>query len=244
MAPHQLALIIGLARAMSVTHIVECGRMGGLPLLHYSHFGFNVTSFELSPIPWVKVALASLAPQVRQIDGDCVAGIPVLLRQIRAAEPAARIGIVFDGPKGYGVFQTANRLAKDAAFIVVDDQSAAMLALKRNRGVKPRWPYLDENTAPLFESWVSMKAITAAFRDAEKAPWMARPNGQSKTGMKIYLKPGVPPTEPYRHFQSDPPTQMIMLGGRWRWAGQRKRGQLDPINRHFQRFGLSRVWRS
>ena len=101
--------------------------MGGLPLLHYSHFGFNVTSFELSPIPWVKEALASIAPQVRQIDGDCIAGIPLLLQQIHASEPAARVGIVFDGPKGYGVFKHANRLAEDAAFIVVDDQSMAPL---------------------------------------------------------------------------------------------------------------------
>ena len=231
MLPHQLALIVGLARAMSVTHIVECGRMGGLPLLHYSHFGFNVTSFELSPIPWVKEALASIAPQVGQIDGDCIEGIPLLLQQIHASEPAARVGIVFDGPKGYGVFKHANRLAEDAAFIVVDDQSMAMLALQRNFGVQPRWPYLDESAASLFESWVPMKAMAAAFREAEEAPWMARPNGQSKTGVKIRVRPRAATNAPYSHdLEGHPPTQMIMLGGRWRWAakGRVTHGRQSP----------------
>ena len=222
MLPHQLALIINLARAFQVTHIVECGRMGGLPLLHYTHFGYNVTSFELSPIPSVRDALAVLAPAVRQIDGDCVKGIPAHVEQLLASQPSARVGIILDGPKGYGVFQHANSLAEKAAFIVVDDQSPRMLALKGNRVHQPRWPYFDESSeSPLhFESWMPTPAVLAAFEEGEKAPWMARPNGQSKANVKITIRSGVKPVYPYQRSDNKGVTQMIMLGGRWRWLSR------------------------
>ena len=59
----------------------------------------------------------------------------------------------------------------------------AMLALKGNFGVQPRWPYLDESAASLFESWVPMKAMAAAFREAAAAapkPFWARFFGKKK----------------------------------------------------------------
>ena len=62
MLPSQVAFITILARVFRVTHLVECGRMGGMPVTHYAHFGLNVTSFELNPIPWVKDAIAALVP--------------------------------------------------------------------------------------------------------------------------------------------------------------------------------------
>ena len=62
MLPSQVAFIIILARMFRVTYLVECGRMGGMPVHSYSQFGLNVTSYELNPIPWVKDSLAALAP--------------------------------------------------------------------------------------------------------------------------------------------------------------------------------------
>ena len=87
--PSQVAFIIKMARAFKLTHLVECGRMGGLPLVHYEHFGFNVTSFELSPQRDIKETLTELAPSVKQIDGDCIVGIPSHIDAIIRAELGA-----------------------------------------------------------------------------------------------------------------------------------------------------------
>ena len=38
--------VVQLARTLKVTHIIESGRMGGMSLTHYSHFGFGLVSVE------------------------------------------------------------------------------------------------------------------------------------------------------------------------------------------------------
>ena len=226
MLPSQLAFIVKMARAFKVTHMVECGRMGGLPVLHYERFGFNVTSFELSPIPMVKEALAELVPSARQIDGDCIAGIPLHIDAIMRAEPSARVGIILDGPKGYGVFAIANKLAEKAAFIVVDDQSPAMVTLKGNHGVQPRWPYVDVGGEG-WNAWMPGHAMYAALNAGEGAA--PRPNGGSKTNMAIRLNRASGPVYPYHHVHDlgahHNPEQMIMLGGHWRL---RRASRLNP----------------
>lgn len=40
-------LIILVARGLGVSHIVESGRMGGMSLTHYHHFGFKLVSIEV-----------------------------------------------------------------------------------------------------------------------------------------------------------------------------------------------------
>ena len=212
MLPSELALIMSLAKALKVTHLLECGRMGGLPLPHYDHFGFNVTSFEIAPQLAVKAALSELVPSVRQIDADCVTGIPLLIDEITHADPTARVGIVFDGPKGYGVFQHANKLAQKAAFIVVDDQTPQMLALKGNKGVQPRWPTLVVQNASRWGQWMPLSNVFAALNAGEKAT--PRPNGAPKAGAKVTYKG--PPVYPFVHRKKGGFVgQMIMLGGKW-----------------------------
>lgn len=215
MLPSQVAFIILLTRMFKVTHLVECGRMGGLPVLHYSRFGLNVTSFELSPIPWVKDALTALAPSVQQIDGDCIKGIPLYIEETTRADPTSRIGIVFDGPKGWGVIDLANRLAEKAVFIAIDDQSPEMVVLKGNRGVRPRWPYVYEGS-PQWDAWMPTRGMTAALNAGESAsPTTPRGRMKSAVGLQGFRGPQ-DIVRPYRH-EDTRSTQMIMLGGRWRW---------------------------
>lgn len=214
MSPSQLAFIVLLSRLFRVTHILECGRMGGLPVFHYAHFGLNVTSFELTPLPWVKSALAALAPSVQQIDGDCIEGIPRRIKEITRAEPMARIGIVFDGPKGRGVIALANRLAEEAAFIAIDDQSP-----NTDPHDQPRWPYVYEGS-PQWNSWLPTESMNAALNAGEAAS-STTPSGINKANVNISKPQGRtrkphPKTFPYHHTGAIV-HQMVMLGGRWRW---------------------------
>ena len=217
MWPSQLAFIINLAFKFKVTHLLECGRMGALPLVHYAHFGFNVTSFELSPQPVVSSTLSALVPSVQLIDGDCVKGIPLFIEHLERSDPAARVAIVLDGPKGWGVFNIANKLAEKAVFIVVDDQSPEILKHKNNRNnEQPRWPYLDVG-GEHWSSWMPIRnMITALNAGEDEMPIL--PNGESKAKMRIHFKSTDPLSNPYNHqpVYGKPPQQMIMLGGRWR----------------------------
>lgn len=214
MLPSELALIISLAKAFMVTHVLECGRMGGLPLLHYTHFGFNVTSFEVSPQPAVKAALSELVPAVRQIDDDCIKGIPLLADDITRADPTARVAVVFDGPKGYGVFQVANKLAEKVAFIVVDDQTPGMLALKGNKGVQPRWPTLVVGPSSRWNQWMPLSNMMGALNAGEKAT--PRPSKAPKEGARLRFNTKSPVLDPFAHSSEGFLGQMIMLGGKWR----------------------------
>ena len=217
MLPSQIAFIVILARVFKVTHLVECGRMGGMPLTHYAHFGLNVTSFELNPIPWVKDALAALVPAVRQIDGDCVKGIPAYIEEVTRADPTARIAIVLDGPKGYGVISVANTLAEKAVFIAIDDQSPAMLRLKDNHNVQPRWPYVYEGSAQ-WNAWVPTENMYAALATGE-AMTPTTPSGRQKAGARVKGFRGGADLLPYQYQRKGSYVQqMVMLGGRWRWV--------------------------
>jgi hypothetical protein len=208
MQPEQLSAIVSLALALRVTHIVECGRMGGLPLVHYAHFGFSVTSVELRPQPRVAAALAALAPSVRLIDGDCVALIPQLLD---ALEPTSRPAIVFDGPKGNTVYRLANALAQRAAFIAVDDQAPQALRGRGNEDVDlPRWPFLNL-AGHAWQRLLPSQRVAAAL-NAEEAR-TPRPSGKRKAPIAFIRKSGL--HNAWHHSGKETNT-MLMLGGRWR----------------------------
>ena len=49
MAFGKLSFVLLLARALKLTHVVESGRMGGLSLAHYHHFGFELVSIDMYP---------------------------------------------------------------------------------------------------------------------------------------------------------------------------------------------------
>ena len=211
----KLFAILGMARVLRTTHVIECGRMGGLPLLHYSRFGLNVTSIELNPLPWVVEALQQLAPSVRLITGDCVALIPPLIAAYRQANPSARIGIVFDGPKGTGVVGQANVLAADAAWIAIDDQNTGKILKEarkgptpeqRTGGTVPEWPFADLNSA----HW-RLLMPQEPIQDAMNAQEQALAHGEVRIDINRDR------IDPYNH--TGDASLMLMLGGRWGMGG-------------------------
>eukprot|EP00966_Prymnesium_polylepis_P312302 7216415-Prymnesium_polylepis.1 len=72
----KLAAIVELAFALNITHIVESGRMGGLSLLHYHHFGFQLVSIERNPLANVSKALQRAVPGIVLLDGDGTKLVP------------------------------------------------------------------------------------------------------------------------------------------------------------------------
>ena len=121
--------IILLARNLGVTHIIESGRMGGMSLLHYDHFGFNLTSVELLPVEHVEASLHSLYPHIKLLDGDGMKLVPKALYDILANDPAARVLVIIDGPKDKMAQRLAEQILKRTALVVLDDQ-----AVKRSLG--------------------------------------------------------------------------------------------------------------
>eukprot|EP00315_Gephyrocapsa_oceanica_P011266 CAMPEP_0185285688 /NCGR_PEP_ID=MMETSP1363-20130426/1871_1 /TAXON_ID=38817 /ORGANISM="Gephyrocapsa oceanica, Strain RCC1303" /LENGTH=318 /DNA_ID=CAMNT_0027881479 /DNA_START=35 /DNA_END=991 /DNA_ORIENTATION=+ len=117
--------IILFARLLGVSHIIESGRMGAMSLVHYHHFGFNLTSVEYMPIPDVSRALAQHLPSVRLLDGDGSVLVPRAISEIHASDPAARILAIIDGPKGVAALRLANSIAARVAAVVLDDQEVA-----------------------------------------------------------------------------------------------------------------------
>lgn len=116
--------IVLLARLLNVTHIVESGRMGGISLTHYHAFGFNLTSIELRPLEHVQDDLQNHLPAARLLSGDGGELMPSAISEIRASAPAARVMAIIDGPKGSAALRLAQRVASEAALVVVDDMDA------------------------------------------------------------------------------------------------------------------------
>lgn len=117
--------IVLLARALGVTHMVESGRAGGLQLVHYVHFGFDVTSIELYPLHEVSDTLRRLVPPQRSLrmhDGNGNTLVPEALDAIAATSPRARVAVVLDGPKGASAVRLARKIASRVAFVACDDQ--------------------------------------------------------------------------------------------------------------------------
>ena len=128
------AAIISLALALNVTHIVESGRMGGLSLLHYHQFGFELVSIESNPIPEVSAALRQLVPGITLLDGDGTKLVPQAVQQLarrRYSYGSARIAVVIDGPKGRPALKLAKTMARQV-------QPTSPCTLCRERLFPPR----------------------------------------------------------------------------------------------------------
>jgi len=116
-------LIILLARALDAEFIVESGRMGGISLTHYAHFGFRLTSIELLPIPHVKAALQRTLPSLDMRDGDASVLMPKVLAEILRQKPSARIAAIIDGPKEGKALDLARKVINDTVLVAIDDLS-------------------------------------------------------------------------------------------------------------------------
>lgn len=121
----KLVTIVLAMRAFGITHVIESGRMGGISALHYSRLGYNVTSVELIPVGEVEADLHALAPGIRTLNGDGMVLVPRALADIRAADPAARVAVILDGPKDEMAVRlaTSTRLRADASLVLFDDQA-------------------------------------------------------------------------------------------------------------------------
>jgi len=119
----KVAAVVLLARALNVTHLIESGRAGGLTLLHYHHFGFELTSIEMYPLPSVSTTLNRLLPdEVRMLDGNGNTLVPEALAAIAVKDRHARVGVILDGPKGNLAQHLARKIAPRVAFVALDDQ--------------------------------------------------------------------------------------------------------------------------
>lgn len=114
--------IILLAQNLGATHIIESGRMGGISLLHYAHFGFKLTSVELLPVDHVEESLRATHPEIQLLDGDGMTLVPKALSDIHEKDPSARVAIIIDGPKGQMAIKLARKVLKNAVLVILDDQ--------------------------------------------------------------------------------------------------------------------------
>eukprot|EP00310_Coccolithus_braarudii_P013137 CAMPEP_0183350346 /NCGR_PEP_ID=MMETSP0164_2-20130417/18442_1 /TAXON_ID=221442 /ORGANISM="Coccolithus pelagicus ssp braarudi, Strain PLY182g" /LENGTH=316 /DNA_ID=CAMNT_0025522245 /DNA_START=40 /DNA_END=990 /DNA_ORIENTATION=+ len=114
--------IILAARNLGVTHIIESGRMGGLSLVHYAHFGFNLTSIEMLPVAHVEASLRALQPHTTILNGDGMTLVPEALSRIRKDIPGAKVAVIIDGPKEAMAIALAKKLLHDTVLVVLDDQ--------------------------------------------------------------------------------------------------------------------------
>ena len=120
MSPTKLLLVIAAARASGVRTIIEEGREGGISAFFYAQHGFDVISVEYLPLQMVKRALSTMAPRVRQLDGDGSAIVPQLVGDMRS-EDAAKTLVVFDGEKRDAAYKTFSKIAQKVAAAVFDD---------------------------------------------------------------------------------------------------------------------------
>ena len=121
----KLLLIILLSRALGITHLIESGRMGGLSLTHYAHFGFlqKLYSVELLPVAHVAKTLKRMLPAVKQLDGSGMDLVPHAISQIRGSNgPSARIAVVLDGPKDELAEELARQIRNETVLVVIDDR--------------------------------------------------------------------------------------------------------------------------
>jgi hypothetical protein len=120
MSPTKLLLVIAAARASGVRTIIEEGREGGISAFFYAQHGFDVISVEYLPLKMVKRALSTMAPRVRQLDGDGSVIVPQLVGDM-TSEDAAKTLVVFDGEKRDGAYETFSKIAQKVAVAVFDD---------------------------------------------------------------------------------------------------------------------------
>jgi hypothetical protein len=101
--------------------------MGGLNLLHYDALlrGVQLTSIERFPVPHVRTALHRLLPSLALVDGDGAALVPALVRNLTTRQPAARVGVLLDGPKGRTAAEVGAAVAANATLVVLDDQASS-----------------------------------------------------------------------------------------------------------------------
>lgn len=158
--------VLVLARALRVTHVVESGRMGGLQLLHYHHFGLRVTSIELHPIGEVLHQLEEALPTAELHTGDGAKLFPEAVDRILRAEPAARVLSVIDGPKGKAALDLALRVSNQSALVVVDDIDMTLISPEHSKWFFEAWPYASTNTRhPLWRAAFPMSRDRAAVRE-------------------------------------------------------------------------------
>ena len=121
--------ILLFARNLGITHFIESGRMGGLSLVHYAHFGYNLTSVELLPVPHVEASIRRLQPHTKILNGDGMKLVPEALSRILSDNPAAKVLVIIDGPKDRMAIDLARQILRRAVLVVLDDQ-----AVKQNIG--------------------------------------------------------------------------------------------------------------
>ena len=134
--------ILLACRALRITHIVESGRMGGISLLHYHHFGIRLTSIELSPIPDVSAALRRRIPSIDQLDlrdGNGLRLVPKAVHQILSADPNARVAVIVDGPKGRGGIHLSKLVLPLVSLVVLDDQAVSAGSWPAFHTSHPQW---------------------------------------------------------------------------------------------------------
>jgi hypothetical protein len=120
MKPPTSVVLISVARAAGVDHIIEEGREGGLSAFIYQHHGFRVTSVEYLPEDEPTAALRSMAPSVAIVDGDGSVVIPQLVNAMSRSE-AARTMVIFDGEKRVQAHRTFKKIRDKIAFAAFDD---------------------------------------------------------------------------------------------------------------------------
>ena len=126
MAYSKSILIILLCRALGVSHIIESGRMGGMSLMHYHHFGFQLTSVEMCPIRYISEALARAIPGLTLVDGNGMTAVPAALHKLHTVSSdrgsTPRVAVILDGPKMEMARQLAADIRNSTVLIVLDDQ--------------------------------------------------------------------------------------------------------------------------
>jgi len=120
MSPMKILLVIAAARAAGVDTIIEEGREGGLSAYMYSLHGFKVMSIEYLPLGHVKAGLTSIAPSIRQFDGDGAQLVPGLVKGM-SRDAAARSLVIFDGEKRDAAYETYKKIRHRVAAAIFDD---------------------------------------------------------------------------------------------------------------------------
>lgn len=138
--------IILLARVLGATHIVESGRMGGMQLTHYHHFGFALVSIEMFPVGHILKSLPLEVPGIVMMNGDGSKLLPQAIANIRRTSPQSRVVAIIDGPKGNAARELARKLVNDTTMIVIDDFPSHPGELPKQQEYRDAWPYATTNT--------------------------------------------------------------------------------------------------
>jgi len=151
MAFSKIIEIILLARVMGATHIVESGRMGGMQLTHYHHFGFALVSVEMFPVGLVQRSLPLEIPGIVLMNGDGSELLPQAIANIRRTSPRSRIVAIIDGPKGNAARSLALKLVNETTMVVIDDFPSHPSELSKQQQYRDAWPYA--TTSTLNQQW-------------------------------------------------------------------------------------------